>query len=166
MNLYGYSCEIPACLSSIPILPNDLAGANLCATYLPRSHNMPWHAKPGCPEHHRSALERMVNALPSSYLLPPQTGEIFDSLDDCNSRQPRLFASRGFRHCQARGDTKANPSYRFKCTFHGITTQNNRELGDGVERDSERKIVNKRQKDATNVRQLPRPWSALCSFKL
>jgi hypothetical protein len=34
-----------------------------------------------------------------------------------------------------------------------------------VERDLEGKIVNKRQKNATNLRQLQRPWSVLCSFK-
>ena len=34
-----------------------------------------------------------------------------------------------------------------------------------MERDEEGKIVSKRQREATSVRQLQCPWSALCSFK-
>ena len=36
---------------------------------------MPFHAKPGCPRHLVDVYERAVNDLPSSYLLPPVTGE-------------------------------------------------------------------------------------------
>jgi MULE transposase domain len=126
---------------------------------------MPWSAKPGCPRHHRAAVERLVNALPSSYLLPPLSGEVFDSLEDCNRRLRGYALAEGFDVVRKGGGTKANPSYRFKCLFHGSNTQNNRKLEDYVEKDSEGKISSKRQRDATNVRQLQCPWSALCSYR-
>ena len=83
---------------------------------------MPWHAKPGCVEHHRAALERIVNALPSSYLLQSQIGEIFESLDDYNSRLRGYALAEGFDIIKYRKSTKINPSYRFKYIFHNITT--------------------------------------------
>jgi hypothetical protein len=47
---------------------------------------MAWQAKPGCADHHRAAVERMVNALPAAWLHPPQSGEVFDNLEHCNER--------------------------------------------------------------------------------
>jgi hypothetical protein len=126
---------------------------------------MSWHAKPGCAEHHRTAVERLVNALPSSYLLPPCSGELFSSLDECDSRLRGYALAEGFDVVKHGGGTKSTPSKRFKCIFHGSNTQNHRKLEDRVERDLESRITSKRQKDVTNVRQLQCPWSAICSFK-
>jgi hypothetical protein len=126
---------------------------------------MSWQAKPGCAEHHRAAVERMVNALPPSYLLAPCSGELFDSLGHCNRRLRGWALAEGFDIVRNGGGTKAAPSYRFRCIFHSSKTQNNRKLEDIVERDSEGKIVSKRKKEVTNVRQLQCEWSALCSFK-
>jgi hypothetical protein len=126
---------------------------------------MSWQAKPGCAEHHRAAVERLVNALPPSYLLPPCSGELFDSLDDCNSRLRGYALAEGFDIIRHGGGTQTTPSHRYKCIFHGSSTQNHRKLEDRVERDEEGKITSKRQKDATHVRQLQCTWSALCSFK-
>lgn len=36
-------------------------------------------------------MERMVNLLPSAWLSPPQSGEIFDSLEHCNRRLLVLY---------------------------------------------------------------------------
>jgi len=44
------------------------------------------------------------------------------------------------------GGTAANPSYRFRCIFHGIVTKNNRKLENRGERDEESRIVSKRSK--------------------
>jgi hypothetical protein len=126
---------------------------------------MPWYAKPGCPEHHRAAVERMVNALPPSYLLPPCSGELFEGLKDCNRRLRGYALAEGFDIVRHGRGTKALPSYRFKCIFHGDATQNHRKLEDHVERDSEGNITSRCQRDVTNVRQLQCPWSALCSFR-
>jgi hypothetical protein len=126
---------------------------------------MDWQAKPGCPEHHRAAVERMVRALPPAYLLPPCSGEIFESLEACNRRLRGYALAEGFDIVRKGGGTKTNPSYRFRCIFHGSTTQNNRKLEEFVEKDSDGKIVSKRQREATSVRQLQCPWSALCSYR-
>jgi hypothetical protein len=50
------------------------------ARLLASSYIMPWQAKAGCAEHHRSAVERIVNLLPSEWLSAPKSGELFDSL--------------------------------------------------------------------------------------
>jgi hypothetical protein len=47
---------------------------------------MAWEARPGCPPYYRAAVERMVNALPPLYLLPPILGELFNSLEHYNRR--------------------------------------------------------------------------------
>jgi hypothetical protein len=52
---------------------------------------MPWKAKAGCAEHHRSAVERIVNLLPSEWLSAFKSGELFDSLEHCDRRPARLF---------------------------------------------------------------------------
>jgi hypothetical protein len=44
---------------------------------------MPFHAKPGCPIYLVDVYEKAVNALPSSYLLPPIIGEVFTSIEAC-----------------------------------------------------------------------------------
>jgi hypothetical protein len=126
---------------------------------------MPWSAKPGCPQHHRAVIERMVNALPASYLLPPCSGELFDSLDACNRRLRGYALAEGFDIVRKGGGTKANPSYRFRCIHHGVETRNDRKLEDHVERDSEGKRISKRKVEGRPVHQLECPWSALCSFK-
>jgi hypothetical protein len=41
-----------------------------------------WQAKPRCLAHYRAAVKRTVNTLPLVYLLPPYSGEIFNSLED------------------------------------------------------------------------------------
>jgi hypothetical protein len=126
---------------------------------------MPWKAKSGCAEHHRAAIERLVNSLPPSYLLPPRSGEIFANLDDCNSRLRGYALAEGFDVVRHGGGTKLNPGCRYKYIFHGINTQNHRKLEDHVGKDSEGRITSKRQRDATSVRQLQCTWSASCSFK-
>jgi hypothetical protein len=99
------------------------------ATHLPTcSHNMPWKAKSGCAEHHRAAVERLVNSLPLFYLLPPRLGEIFADLDDCTNRLRGYALAEGFDVVRHGGDTKMNPACRYKCIFYGINTQNHRKL--------------------------------------
>ena len=105
---------------------------------------MPWHAKPGCAEHHRAALERMVNALPPSYLLPPSSGELFEGLEDYNRRLCDYTLAEGFNIVRHRGGTKTLPSYRFRYIFHGNKTQNHRKLKNYIERNSEENITSKR----------------------
>jgi hypothetical protein len=57
---------------------------------------MSGQAKPGYLEHHRAAVERVINALPEAYLLPPSSGEIFKGLEDCNRRLRSYAFAEGF----------------------------------------------------------------------
>jgi hypothetical protein len=105
---------------------------------------MPWHAKPGCAEHHRAAVERIVNALPPHWLQPPQTGELFDSLEHCNSRLRGYALAEGFDIVRKGGGSRKNPSWRFRCLFHSHETRNDRKLEDYVERSEDGTITSKR----------------------
>jgi hypothetical protein len=95
--------------------------------------------------------------MPSSYLLPPHTGEIFASMENCNQRLCGYAFAEGFNIVRKGGGSKAIPSYRFKCIFHGSIAQNNRKLENLIERDSEGRITSQRQREATNVQQLECP---------
>ena len=105
---------------------------------------MPWKAKPGCADHHRPVVERVVNKFPSAWLLPPESGEVFDSLDHCERRMRSFSFAEGFDIVRKGGGTKANPSWRFRCLFHGEETRNDRKLEDKVERDEHGTITSTR----------------------
>jgi hypothetical protein len=102
-------------------------------------------AKLECAEHHHAAVERMVNSLPSLYFLPPRSGQLFESLDSCKRRLRGFALAGGFDIVRKGGGTKANPSYRFRCIFHGSETRNDRKLEVIVQRDSEGTITSRRQ---------------------
>jgi hypothetical protein len=115
---------------------------------------MPWQAKPGCAEHHRAAVERIVNALPSSWLLKPTSGELFDGLEGCNRRLRGYTLAEGSDIVQKGGGSKKNPSWRFRCIFYSERTRNNRELEARIERNAKGIITSRRQRENTTVRQL------------
>jgi hypothetical protein len=108
----------------------------------------------------------MVNALPTSYLLPPCSGELFDSLDACNRRLRGYALAEGFNIMRKEGGIKANSSYRFRCIHYGVETRNDRKLKDHVKRNLEGKRINKRKIKGRPVHQLKYFWSALYSFKV
>ena len=83
---------------------------------------MDWQAKPGCPEHHRAAVKRMVKALSLAYLLSSCLGEIFEDLEACNRRLRGYALAEGFDIVRKEGGIKVNPSYRFCYIFHDDTT--------------------------------------------
>ena len=113
---------------------------------------MSWQAKPRYIEHHHATIERLVNTLPLSYLLPPCLGELFNSLNNYNSRLRGYALTESFNIIRYGKGTQTTPSHRYKCIFHGSSTQNHRKLKDSIERDKKGKITSKRQKDATHVR--------------
>jgi hypothetical protein len=115
---------------------------------------MVYHAPLGCPKHMVGALERAVNALPAAWLLPPQTGEIFDSIADSERRLRGYYLAEGFDIGRTGGGTKKVPGARFQCTYHGKATKNWRKLEDHVEKDEEGNITSKRQREGTIVSQL------------
>lgn len=126
---------------------------------------MVWHAKPGCPEHHRRALERAVNAMPAEWRSPPATGESFPDLTTCYRRVQGFSLVEGFCIVKDGGGTKANPGTRFFCSFHGSQTKNCRKLEDRVSRDEEGNIVSQRKRETTSVGQSNCSWAVSASYK-
>src|SRR6266496_5063225 len=145
---------MPAYLPIDFILPNNLAVANFCIEscgveflllpICPTSYNMSWQAKPGCAEYHRPTVERIVNLLPPSWLLSPQSGEIFSSLDHSNHRLCSYVFAEGFDIVRQGGGTKVNPSWRFFCIYHRDKTRNTQKLKDKVEMDEDSNITSRR----------------------
>jgi hypothetical protein len=86
-----------------------------------------------------------VNALPAAWLQPPQTGELSDSIADCDRRLRGYALAEGFDIVHT-GDS---------VTFHGEETRNWSHLEDRVERDREGTIISKRQREGTLVSQVP-----------
>ena len=78
---------------------------------------MPWQAKPGCAEYHRPVVERIVNFFPPAWLLPPQTGKIFNDLEHCECCLRGYLFVEGFDIICKGGKSKSNSSLRFLC-FH------------------------------------------------
>ena len=105
---------------------------------------MVWRAHPACPKHLVGALKRHVNALPATYLLPPQSREIFDSIASCERRLRGYSLVQGFDIILIGGGTRVAPGARFKCSYYGEAIRNWRHLEDHVERNKESKITSKR----------------------
>ena len=126
---------------------------------------MVWHAKPGCPPHHRQALERAVNAMPTAWREPPETGEVFEDIVTCQRRLRGFSLVEGFAIVKGSGSNKACPGQTFMCIFHGSKTRNTRNLEPIVERDIEDKIISQRERENTAVSQSNCHWEARVSYK-
>jgi hypothetical protein len=126
---------------------------------------MAWRAHPACPKHLVGALERHINALPAAYLLPPQTGEIFDSIASCERRIRGYSMAQGFDIVFTGGGTRVASGARFECCYHGDTTRNWRHLEDHVEKDEEGKVTSERQREGITVSQLNCQWSMRVTWK-
>jgi hypothetical protein len=73
-----------------------------------------WTAGPLCPEHIRLPLERAVNALPRSYLEPPEDGELFTTIETYYERLTGFSLSQGFDVVKTHSDLSGNnPSAMF-----------------------------------------------------
>lgn len=128
-----------------------------------------WKAKPGCPQHLREALERFVNDQDPAWRSPPlPKGETFDSFEQCRLRLNIWALVDGFA-IVATGDGANTPMKRSACIHHGNKTRNYRKLEERVEKEQDMenntKIVSRRQRDNTTVRQKGCQWSAYCSYK-
>ena len=55
-----------------------------------------WTAKPDCPAHLRPEVEKTGNSYPEAWRLPPATGEVFDSFDQCEARLQAFAFIDGF----------------------------------------------------------------------
>jgi hypothetical protein len=109
-------------------------------------------ANPLCPPHLRKAVEDAVETFDSAWLLPPQSGEVFQTAKDCLRRLQGYALSRGFAVVTT---TSKKNRAQFACIHHGAETKNWRGLEDRVKRDAEGEIVSgrKREDTLTNARQ-------------
>ena len=110
-----------------------------------------WRAKPRCLKYLVAVLERAVNALPPAWLLPPATGELFDSIEHCRRRLQGYALAEGFDVVQIGGGIKKALAARFECLRHGEFIRNWRKLESHVECDEEGTITIVRQRENTLV---------------
>ena len=111
-----------------------------------------WRARPGCPEHLRGHLERLINGSPTTWLVPPTTGEVFETLIEAERRLRGFSLAEGFDIVRTAGGTKSVPGSVFQCIHHGQKTANKRHLEERVTRDSENTIISNRKRESTAVR--------------
>src|SRR5665213_3354242 len=58
--------------------------------------NTPWQAKPGCPAHHRTLVEKTMRVIPTEWLSPPRSGEVFKGIIECECRLRGFAFAKGF----------------------------------------------------------------------
>jgi hypothetical protein len=103
---------------------------------------MLWRAHPECPEHVKAELETRVRSFPSSFLLAPVDGELFQNADICQERLQGWALSQGFTIVRKSGSMKqARPRFDFRYIHHGDDTLDTRRLEKHVERDEENRIT-------------------------
>ena len=87
-----------------------------------------WRARPGCPEHLRTHLERLVNGFPVAWLDPPASGEVFMNIVEYEKRLKAYSLTEGFDVVKNGGGTKQTSGVTFSCIHHGDATVNRRNL--------------------------------------
>ena len=112
-----------------------------------------WRARPGCPEHLRTHLERLVNSFPAAWLTAPIIGEVFETLKEAERRLRAFSLVEGFDIVRTAGGTKRAPGSTFSCIHHGERTANKRRLEDRVIRNEDNEIISNRKREGTTVRQ-------------
>jgi hypothetical protein len=126
---------------------------------------MPFHAKPDCPRHLVDVYEKVVNALSSSYLLPPVTGEVFTSIEACEQRLRGFALAERFDIAHTGGGNKRVPGGRWWYGHDGKERRNWRKLEDRIEFNEEGTMTSRRKRDGTSVGQLGCDWSVRGSWK-
>ena len=78
-----------------------------------------WRAPAGCPSHLVPALERAVQAFPPNWLLSPEDGEQFDTVEEGERRLAAFALSQGFDIVKTSTGSKQWPSHSFAYIFYG-----------------------------------------------
>jgi hypothetical protein len=74
----------------------DLSGVRNSASSCQPHHQPLWRAPEACPDRVRGVLEQAVNGRPAAWRVPPVTGEVFASVEDCEKRLVTLGLVEGF----------------------------------------------------------------------
>jgi hypothetical protein len=105
-----------------------------------------WSAHPACPEHIKADLEARIRSFPSSYLLAPITGEVFNNVELCKERLQGWVLSQGFAIVRTSGSEKSvRQRFEFRYIHYRDKTANTHQLEDHVERDEENTITTRRK---------------------
>jgi hypothetical protein len=127
-----------------------------------------WRASPALQPHIREALEKAVNGFPVDHLKAPAAGELFDSVDDCESRLVAFSLVQGFDIVKIKSSlsNKAlTPTVIFGCIFHGRETRNYRRLEPSVIRNEEGTIISQRKRQLTSICKTDCGWRCKISYK-
>jgi hypothetical protein len=125
-----------------------------------------WTAHPDCPQHVKIELETRVRSFPSSFLLAPVDGEVFENADLCQERLQGWALSQGFAIVRTSGSMKAaRQRFEFHCIHHGDDTRNSRQLERHVERDEEDNVTSRRKQKATSINARSCSYLIILSFK-
>jgi hypothetical protein len=111
-----------------------------------------WTAHPDCPQHVKIELETRVRSFPSSFLLAPVDGEVFENADLCQERLQGWALSQGFAIIRTSGSIKAaRQRFKFRCIHYRDDTQNNQQLKRHIKRDKKDNITSRRKQKTTSI---------------
>src|SRR5271155_1546783 len=99
------------------------------------------------PEHLRRPFLNAVGRNPTEWLLLPQNDEVFDTFDHCFARLHAYALGHGFAVTKGKSWT-ITPRRQYLCIHHSSKTRNDRRLEEEVERDSEKRITSRRQRNS------------------
>ena len=87
------------------------------------------------------------------------------NIAECEKRLKAYSLAEGFDVVKNGGGTKKSPGVTFSYIYYGETTANRRKLKERVIRNSEDKIISKRKRESTVVRQTGCNWRVRVSWK-
>src|ERR1700744_5733856 len=134
------------------VKPRPPLSTNRMASQSSTASSFTWRAHPDVPDRVRYNLEKVVNAFPPKWLREPVTGEIFQSIEECERRLVAFSLSHGFDVVTGNSAKKPFPRRTLVCSHHGAETRNSRKLPDEVERNEEGVIIGERKRELTSVR--------------
>jgi MULE transposase domain len=97
----------------------------------------------------RNRLVLAVGRMPRAWLIPPQDGEVFDTVEQGEARVLGHSLAAGYQ--TVRGQGSKNGRKNIWCIHHGAVTRNDRNLSHHVEKDNTGKIISTRKREDTRV---------------
>ena len=154
----------PPTIDEPPSLIADLAAAAVSPPTSPVAVNAPsWVPHPYLDEDLIPILQRAIDRIPPSHLLPPRKNETFDTPDDAWTRLQDYAFSQGFAIVTGQYG-KADPRKAYKCIHHSVETKNWRKLPEHKgEQDLEHRTT--RQQEKTKIKAKACEWRITIAFK-
>lgn len=105
----------------------------------------------------RSRLISAVGCMPRAWLLPPQDGEVFDTVEEGEARLLGHSLAAGYQTVRGQGSKKGRKN--IWCIHHGAATRNDRKLSHHVEKDGAGTIISTRKREDTQT------WAKDCKWR-